>query len=410
MKGMKSTLLYVLLGAVLTVAFGLSGCSSDSNRPTVGSQPPGGTPPGTPPGSVVNPNDLDGDGIPNAEDAFPEDATRFASFAPAPALQPLATGAVNSPLAISDGGQIVGNSETAPGSVLAAAMWTVDAAGVTTGAASPLAPPAGAPAAAFSSAYGNNTGGQAVGEAETAAGGFVAVFWDSAAATAVELPLLGGQGSWSAAFDINNFGTVVGEAENSAFTPRAVVWEPLTAGGFGAPVELPAFGPNTFSSARATSDDGLVVGEAQDAAGKLHAVLWRPAAGGGFEMIDLGIAGEAASSATAIEAFGLVAGESQLAGGEIHAMLWAIDGTAVTRSDLGPAGPNSTINGAGETNRFVGSVGSGAAEATAIWDSRSVTAANFDPVLDTLGKAFAINALGQVVGIQGGTGFVATPN
>lgn len=407
---MKSSLfIVVLLGAALTLAFGLSGCSSDSNPLPAGSQTPDVPTPDPPADGGVTPNDLDGDGIPNAVDAFPQDANRFAAFAPPAVLQSLGTGAVNSPLAINDGGQIVGNSETAPGSVLAAAMWSVDGAGGTTGAAAPLVPPATTPAAAFSSAYGNNVAGQAVGEAETATGGFVAVFWDSSAAAGVELPLLGGQGAWSTAFDINNFGTIVGEAENSAFTPRAVVWEP-TATSYGAPLELPALDPNAFSSARAVNDDGLVIGEAQDATGKLHAVLWTPLAAGGFNLIDLGIAGETASSATAIDSLGLVAGESQLASGEIHAMLWTVAGAAVTRTDLGPAGTNSTINSLGENSRLVGAAGSGAAEVSAIWDIRSLTATHFDPVLESLGKAFAINALGQVIGVQGGTGFVVTPN
>ena len=365
-------------------------------------------------GTVVIDLDADNDGIPDVDDSFPFDANIFASFiAPAVSLEPLFQGSFCIPLDISDNGEVVGFSEILPGSPVVAVQWVVEADGFSNGFPIQLNPVLGMSFVDFSTARGVNDFGQIAGEAEVnLAGDLAAVLWNDFISPAEPLPLLGAPGTFSAAFDINNNGQIVGEAENNFFQVQAVIWTVDPAGFvISGPFELGNLPGGTESSAFSINELGAVVGEAVDSAGVIHAVLWEPNVFGGFNIIDLGFPEDFESRALSINENNEVVGEVEVALGEIHAAHWVLQGTILTRTDLGITGFDSSANDIDDSNRVVGFANITGTDLAAVWDTRSIDFSNFNLILDGLAfsQANSINSLGQVVGRFGSIGFAATP-
>jgi uncharacterized membrane protein len=337
-------------------------------------------------GTVVVDPDADNDGIPDVDDSFPSDANIFASFiSPAVSLQALFQGSFCIPLDISNNGEVVGFSEIQPGSPVVAVQWVVEADGFSNGFPIQLNPVSGMSFIDFSTARSVNDFGQIAGEAEVnLAGDLAAVLWNDIFSPAEPLPLLGAPGTFSAAFDINNNGQIVGDAENNFLQVQAVIW---------------------------TNELGAVVGEAVDSAGVIHAVLWEPNTVGGFNIIDLGFPEDFGSRALSINENNEVVGEVEVALGEIHAAHWVLQGTILTRTDLGITGFDSSANDIDDSNRVVGFANITGTDLAAVWDTRSIDFSNFNLILDGLAfsQANSINSLGQVVGRLGSIGFAATP-
>lgn len=365
-------------------------------------------------GTFVVDLDADNDGIPDVDDSFPNDANIFASFiSPAVSLQALFQGSFCIPLDISHNGEVVGFSEILPGLPVVAVQWVVEADGFSNGLPIQLNPVLGMSPNDFSTARSVNDFGQIAGEAEVnLAGDLAAVLWNDIFSPAEPLPLLGAPGTFSAAFDINNNGQIVGEAENNFFQVQAVIWT-VDPSGFviSGPFRLGNLPGGTESSAFSINELGAVVGEAVDSVGVIHAVLWEPNTFGGFNIIDLGFPEDFESRALSINENNEVVGEVEVALGEIHAAHWILQGTILTRTDLGITGFDSSANDIDDSNRVVGFANITGTDLAAVWDTRSIDFSNFNLILDGLAfsQANSINSLGQVVGRLGSIGFAATP-
>lgn len=349
----------------LALALALAGCSGGSEN-----------------------SDRDGDGIPNAEDAFPDDPARFARYSPV-LLDGLAGGIFASAVGINDGGVVVGLSDDAQGT-LKAVRWTTS--GASASAPSLLGAVGGD---GYSAAYAVAADGLAVGESQKASD-FVAVAWLPGAASPIELSLAGA-GPPAAAYGVNG-SRIVGEASGVA-----VLWSDTGA----APVALGTLGGAT-SAAYAVSGAGLVVGEAQDGAGEALGALWRvPASGPPAGPVALPpLPGHVASVALGVNDAGEIAGESVAPTGAVRAVVWTLDagGTPGAPVDLG-AGGAAAVNA---SYRVVGHR-PGPAGASA-WDTRNATIA--DGILgETFARshAFGMNDLHSVVGCADDRAFVAVP-
>ncbi len=365
-------------------------------------------------GTVVVDLDADNDGVPDFDDSFPNDANIFASFiSPGVSLQALLQGSFCIPLDISNNGEVVGFSEILPSLPVVAVQWVVEADGFSNGLPIQLNPVFGMSSINFSTARSVNDFGQIAGEAEVnLAGDLSAVLWNDIFSPAEPLPLLGAPGTFSAAFDINNNGQIVGEAENNFFQVQAVIWTVDPAGFvISVPFDLGNLPGVNESSAFYINELGAVVGEAVDSAGVIHAVLWEPNNVGGFNIIDLGFPEDFGSRALSINENNEVVGEVEVALGEIHAAHWILQGTILTRTDLGITGFDSSANDIDDSNRVVGFANITGTDLAAVWDTRSIDFSNFNLILDGLAfsQANSINSLGQVVGRFGSIGFAATP-
>ncbi|MBI5507868.1 MAG: thrombospondin type 3 repeat-containing protein [Deltaproteobacteria bacterium] len=360
--------------------------------------------------------DDDGDGILDLVDALPLNNTRFAAFPVVAALAPLAGGVDTAPAAITVNGLIAGNSESAAGTAVSAVTWSVGLDGVATAPAGLPALP-GVPAQSFSAAFGANVMGHVVGQALNAAGVLVAVMWDAAGAT--ELLGLGGRSSFSAAYDVNDQGWIAGESENVSFEPHAVIWVMQADGSVAAPFDVGVvageFASTPYSSARAINLGGIVVGEAQAMppsvhAGVVRAVAWKVSATDLLAgPVDLGtLPGHESATALSVNESGVIVGESMGQNGAVHAVRWRVDPiTAALIAgpvDLGPTGSASDVTNAG---RICGAQ----LDTASVWDVAAIPANNADPVTAVVAQtaAMSINEAGQVVGIDAGVGFVATP-
>ena len=356
--------------------------------------------------------DRDGDGIPNTEDAFPDDATRFAAFDQVD-LTSLQAGAFTAAVAISDNPTIVGNADDGSG-ILKAVRWGLDGA-------APTAPVTLNPLTGntYSAAFGvDSTARIIVGESAKGAGIFVPVYWAIDGNSPVELrlsqtemvddaPVVTVLGTSGAAYGINAHGQIVGEIRRDDGTFMAVIWNDVDSD----PMELPNLGGES-ASAYYINDGGWVVGESNAAAGEqMQATLWTVAADGsvvGDEAIPLGmLAGHAKSIALGVDGEGRIVGESEESDGTVHAVLWTpATGAEYAISSLGVNAGAQAINDAG---RIAGHGGSPAV--AAVWDTRLADPTAFDAVLDGPGvsRGYGQNQTGHIVGIQGNTAFVAIP-
>lgn len=330
--------------------------------------------------------DRDRDGIPNHDDALPDDPARFASYAPV-LLDGLAGGIFASAVGINDGGTVVGLSDDAQGT-MKAVRWTVSAASAS--APTRLDPVDGG----YGAAYAVAANGLAVGESQKAAE-LVAVAWPAGATSPVELSLAGA-GPPAAAYGVSG-DRIVGEASGVA-----VLWS-----GTGAdPVLLGTLGGAT-SAAYAVSGAGLVVGESLDGQGATRGALWRlgPAGAPAAPVALPPLPGHVASVALGVSDAGEIAGESEAPTGEVHAVLWTLDAAGAPGSplDLG-RGSATAVNAASRV------AGHRAGPALAsVWDLRNVDLAGAVLGEQTSARShvFGMNDLHSVVGCTDDRAFVA---
>jgi probable HAF family extracellular repeat protein len=391
----------MLIGLVTALAFALPGCGggggSDGGGGTAGDGTGGG-------GTVDDPTaDNDSDAIPNGEDVFPNDDTRFAAFTRI--LLDTLDGVFSTGVDINDNDQVVGLADD--GTSIKAVRWNVDATAGTASAPAVLAPIGEND---YSAAYGNNDTGVAVGESEKDGSAFVAVLWGAGETTPAELSLSGGFGPTSAAYAINNDGQIVGEAQTDSGLV-AVLWN---AGGAD-PVSLGTLG-GAFSAAYHISDNGLIVGEAELENGNTSAVVWRVDATGAITHgpIALGTAGGdfVSSVAFGVDNFGRVSGESETADGEIHATLWTLDPATLAASeiaDLGLAGADSSAYAVNEAGRIAGWDDRDGVSLASIWDTRNTSLIDLILEEGSFSQAYGLNEENLTVGVSAGQAFVAVP-
>ncbi|BCR05894.1 hypothetical protein DESUT3_29630 [Desulfuromonas versatilis] len=381
MKNFKT----ILVGLLAAAALSFAGCGGGGG---------GG-------GGGVN-NDIDGDGIPNASDAAPNDASVFAAFSGflLDFLAPASTFSVATD--ITNGDMAVGFSDDALANIKAV-RWTFDEVAQTS-LVTQLDP---IPTNVYSAAYGANDGGMVVGESADGAD-FSAVIWDTGATTATTLQK--GTLTTTAAYGANGLGQIVGEGADAG-NLVAVLWNDQAA----APVLLGNLPGGTTSSAYSITDGGVVVGEA-DNGSEIHAVLWlvdnTGAVTGG--PIDLGklAAGDIASIAYSANDLGEVVGESEAANGEIHAVQWTVDlvaGTVTATADLGQAGSDSSAYANNGINRIAGADGRSGTALASVWDNRNTALPNAVLSGGGISQAFGLNEANLTVGVSGNQAFVAVP-
>lgn len=333
--------------------------------------------------------DLDGDGVPNVADAFPEDPTRFARYVTVP-LDRLG-GAFGSATAVNDGNLVVGFSGDGLGG-MQGVRWTVS--GTVGSAPVALAPIAGN---AHSAAYAVDAAGATVGESEKGAS-YVPVLWAPGATTPTELAL-GSLSAPAAAYGISG-GRIVGEATSGAATV-AVLWTAPDA----APTVLPTLGGDRSAAYAVSVASGLVVGESSLGDGTLRGAAWS-LDGSGAAIPLAPLPGHARSVALAVEDGGRIVGESETAEGQVHAVAWDIAAPSAPVT-LG-AGSAASVNAGGRVAGHAGlPVG------PALWDLRNP--ALIEGVLEApftflFGQAYGLNAGDVVVGLLDGQGFAAVPS
>lgn len=368
-----------LLGAA-ALLLALAGCSDKST----------GTAPDPDP-IPANP-DRDGDGVPNGQDAFPDDPSRFSSYTTV-LLDRLAGGTFGAAVGINGGNEVVGLSEDQTG-VISAVKWTVT--GATASAPAVLAPiaPGG-----YGAAYAVSESGVAVGDAQKGQE-VVAVAWPAGGGGALELSRAGFAAP-SAAYGIAG-ARIVGEA-TLAGNAVAVLWSGPSAD----PVALGTLGGPT-SSAYAIDGAGLVVGESLDANGDPRGALWKLDASGvpAPPLALAPLAGHVASVALDVNGAGEIAGESESGTGEVHAVVWKLSAAGAPGAplDLG-VGSATAINDASRIAGHRAAPG----QATAI-DARNASLS--DAILTgtfTVSQAYGLNDSNAVVGLADGQGFVAVP-
>jgi probable HAF family extracellular repeat protein len=352
--------------------------------------------------------DRDGDGIPNVDDAFPDDPARFASFNTVnlPGLQGVN---FSSAMAINDPGLIVGTSNDITGDVHAV-FWTDSTA------VSPIRFEFPAhPGAEFGAAYGVNNAGDTVGETNNAAGGRDAIFWlgtggtPQAASPAVMPPIAGAQ--FTAAYAINNSKRAVGESQSGSIT-MAVAWLVSAAGEVGQPTLLGVPEGATASSAYFIDDNNRIVGEYTTASGMVHGILWSMNPDGTFAMLDLPpIGGEATSESVAygINDAGQIVGESTTAAGVVSAVTWTSVAPVVAAPLGTPAQANAlAINDSGRLAGWTMAAGANANAGATVWDLRNLALADvfLDPAA-AFSQGFGINNSGSIVGMSNNLAFAA---
>lgn len=365
----------------------------------------GGVAPGPGPGPGVA--DTDGDGIPDTQDAFPNDATRFVSLGKVD-LPGLTGTLFSSAVAVNDTNLIVGTAN-ATGGIVHPVFWTLT--GTTPSAAGPLTMLSGASASTFGAAYGVNNFADTVGESEDGSGNRQAIFWQGTggspgAATPTTLPALAGA-QFSAAYDINSGRRVVGESQSAGVT-KAVTWLVTISGATVTPGAATRLGEPvgaTSSSAYFISESNQVVGEYTTSSGAVHGILWNlDAAGAVTSMVDLPpLAGDLESVAYGINDAGKIVGESTSATGT-RGVVWTTTGTV---SFLGsPAGGEANALAINDSGRVAGwtSGTAGGAATTAVWDLLNQTL--FNNVLTTFSQGYGINNGGTIAGMANNAAFV----
>lgn len=386
----------ISLLAVLTL--GLAGCGG------------GGGGGGAPAPGVAS--DTDGDGIPNTEDAFPTDATRFISMGKVdlPGLQ----GTFSSAVAINDGNLIVGTANDNTGDIHPV-FWSMT--GATPSAAALLEILPGAVAPAFGAAFGINNLADTVGESEDSTGGRQAIFWQGIGGapnpvSPTTLPALTGA-QFSAAYDLNSGRRVVGESQSGGVT-KAVTWLVTIAGGTvtpGAPIMLGEPTGGTASSAYFIGESNSVVGEYTTSGGAVHGILWTlDALGAVTSRVDLPpLVGDTESVAYGINDAGQIVGESSSATSS-KGVLWTVAGGTATATLLGtPAGGEGNAFGVNDSGRLAGFTAptAGGAATMAVWDLRNPSL--FNNVVTSFSQGYGINNGGNIVGMANNAAFVAVP-
>ncbi|MDO3378366.1 hypothetical protein [Geoalkalibacter halelectricus] len=387
---MKVLRILMLTLAATLLALGLWGCGSSGS--------------GTP--AVV---DRDGDGIPNVDDAFPDDPLRFAAFESDTDTDPFSV-----VVAVAENGNsVLGGQSDLVGNTLLAQRLTFDPVTeiVTQATLNPIGGVAANQNRAYSAVYGVNADGLAVGESsllDSDVLNFVPVFWAADSVDATRLPLTQTEGEIippaeeggepeiietvttftnGSAYGVNTAGQIVGEimTDNGLM---AVLWQPdaEAVSGYAEPVTLSSLMENGSATAHYINADGLVVGEAMTSDG-MRAALWTVSAAGSQQgdAIDLGTLSinHVASSAYGVDSLGRIVGESVTGTGIVHAALWRAH--SEDAEDLGENSSAMAISAA--NNRIVGSAMVDGEMRAAVWDTRSTVLSNSDAVL-TEGPTF----------------------
>jgi uncharacterized membrane protein len=254
-----------------------------------------------------------------------------------------------------------------------------------------------------------NDNGEVAGSSTDAAGLMQAVKWTVDGGNQVSLQALSPlvAGTFCAAYGLNDLGEVAGQAEDTGGIRTAVLWRGA------APIQL---SPGTAGAANGVNDAGVAVGLNRDAAGRKRAASWAVDATGAVSgPVELGLlAGGSFSVAHFITDAGLVVGEADAASGLTHAVTWQVDSDGAVLSgpnDLGilADGEFSAAYGASDSGTVVGESKDASQLRRAVsWQvdadgslSSGPTALGA-PSLNS-GKnlaAFAVNAAGWIAGLS----------
>ncbi len=333
-------------------------------------------------------NDRDGDGIPDDQDAFPDDPALFSAYGMPAMLSNPAGGNFAVAVAINDDSVAIGMADT-PANVYKAVRWEVGK-----GIAELNSDVLNGLDDNYSAAYGINDAGLTAGESSSGTA-IVPVVWTPGASIPAALPLLPSGGANGAAYSVNTAGQVVGEAQNGSGNQVAVFWPGVAA----LPIVLDGLG-GAVSAAYYLNDASEAVGEAEDTAGIRQAVIWDVGTGS-VTALPMLHSDDAGAVALSINTAGQIVGELELADGSRTAVLWQPDVTGrYTAVDLG----GSSAAAINDFNRIVGN----AADTAVAWDDRSTVVGTANTVASGLfSHAYGINASHFVVGVQDGRAFVS---
>ncbi len=373
MKKWKAFIL-VLIG-VFAFAMTMAACSSSDDAVVAG---------------IV---DTDGDGIPDNQDAAPNDAAQFAAFDTATGLSNPAGGDFSAAVAINEGNTIVGLADTLT-DVNKGAIWTVDAAAAESSTSIVL----DSLDSNYSAAYAVNDSGTAVGESSNGAD-IVPVIWPAASTSPTALQPLAGGGANGSAYGINTAGQMIGEAQDANGNMVAVLWQDETT----AATPLALLTGGATSSAYFVNDVPEAVGAAEDANAIQKPVFWNVNANTITELPLLN-ADDTSGIALGINAAGEIVGEVVLVDSTREAVLWRPDGAGgFTVTDLG----SSSAAAINDVNRISGNV----ANAASVWDSRSVVPATSNSLGAgfAVSQAYSMNDSNIIVGIMDGRAFAIAP-
>ena len=251
---------------------------------------------------------------------------------------------------------------------------------------------AGSPSGGASYASGINDGGQVVGESDTATNAHAVVWSRSAGAygAPVDLGTLGG--TFSMANAINAGGQIVGSASTPGnAAAHAVLWNPAD-GGHTSAVDLGTLG-GILSTALAVNNSGLIVGDSylSGQSGPDPATLWVPSNGVYGSPTTLGTLGGTSARAAGINDVGQIVGRSYVSGDAAqHAFV--ISPVTSTTSTLHSSRNPSEV---GLSVTFIDTLSSKLASGTVqFWDG-TTTLGTPQPVTSGTGKAtFSTSALG----------------
>ena len=297
----------------------------------------------------------------------------------------------NTPRALNDSGQIVGESLTTGNAQTRPALWNGQAVPVEL---------EGFVEGVDGRAFGMNNSGQVVGTDGTPAQNR-ATLWNNTQ-NPRNLGTLNDSSGFSQAYDINNSGQVVGDSSNGAINSRqAFLWEDTIDGG--AMLALDFLSGGNVSSARSINDVGQIAGYSNRSAVGISAVLWDNSPG--RPITEMGtLPGDSNSVAFDINLSGTVVGYSSGSTGD-RAFIW--DYASEQMTDLGTLGDDfsraKSINDSGlVVGRSAGSAGS-FRNFGFLWDEtngmRSLDSLLAPAYADWgIYDAVAINSAGQILG------------
>lgn len=256
-----------------------------------------------------------------------------------------------------------------------------------------------------------NANSEVAGASTDAAGVMQAVKWTVGAGNQVNLQALTPPvaGQFCAAYGLNDLDEAVGQAEDAAGIRTAVLWrgnEPIL------------LSPGTDSAAYGVNGSAVAVGMIRNAAGRRQAAGWAVNTAGAVNgPVDMGfLAGGTFSVARFVTGTGLVVGEADDASGQIHAVTWQVGADGALQNgpaDLGvlAGGTFSAAYGANDNGLVVGEAKDASQLLRAVsWqvDTNGARLSGpdfFSAPAFNAGKnvtAFAVNAAGWIAGASEG--------